>query len=131
VGAIDQTDANNIINAQLRNVAYTTVTATKIRLGTTAPTATTNMTELTGTGYAAGGSTITWNAASAGATSNSGSVSWTNSSGSSWSIVGLEIWDTAGTPLRHLYGTWTGQPISVANGNTFSTAAAAVAYSLV
>lgn len=130
MACIDQTDANNIINAQLRNVAYTTVAATKIRLGTTAPTSTANMTELTGAGYTAGGSTITWNAASAGATSNSGSVSWTNSSGSTWSIVGLEVWDTAGSPLRHLYGTWTGQPVSVANGNTFQVAAAGISYSL-
>ena len=132
MACIDQTDANAIINAQLRNVAYTTVAATKIRLGTNTPTATVNMTELTGgTGYTTGGSTITWNAASAGATSNSGSVSWTNSSGGSWSLVGLEIWDTAGTPLRHLYGTWTGQPVSVANTNTFTVAAAGISYSLV
>lgn len=131
MAAIDQTDCNNIINAQLRNVAYTTVAATKIRLGTTTPTATSNMTELTGTGYTTGGTTITWNAASGGATSNAGSVSWTNGSGSTWSIVGLEIWDTAGSPLRHLWGTWTGQPVSVANGNTFQVAAAGVAYSLV
>lgn len=130
MACIDQTDANNIINAQLRNVAYTTVTATKVRLGTTAPTGTSNMTELTGTGYTTGGSTIAWNAASAGATSNSGSVSWTNSSGSTWSLVGLEIWDTAGTPLRHLYGSWTGQPVSVANTNTFQVAAAGISYSL-
>ena len=129
MAAIDQTDADNIINAQLRNVAYTTVTATKIRLGTSAPTATVDMTELSGSGYTTGGSSIAWNAASAGATSNSGSVSWTNG-GSTWSIVGLEIWDTAGSPLRHLYGTWTGQPISVAGSNTFSVAAAGVAYSL-
>ena len=132
MACIDQTDANNIINAQLRNVAYTTVTATKIRLGTNAPTATVNMTELGGgTGYTTGGSTITWNAASAGATSNSGSVSWTNGSGGTWSIVGLEIWDTAGSPLRHLWGTWTGQPVSIANGNTFQLAAAGCSYSLV
>jgi hypothetical protein len=130
VGAFDQTDATNVLKAILNNTAYTTVSATKIRLGTNAPTATVNMTELTGTGYTAGGSSISWNTASAGATSNSGSVSWTNSSGSSWSIVGLEIWDTAGTPLRHLWGTWTGQPVSVANGNTFTVAAAGVSVTL-
>ena len=125
---VDQSDANAIINAQLRSVSYPAITATKIRLGTNAPTATVNMTELSGSGYTAGGSTIAWNAASAGATSNSGSVSWTNG-GSTWSLVGLEIWDTAG-PTRHLYGTWTGQPISVAGSNTFTVAAAGVAYSL-
>src|SRR5882762_1485841 len=118
----DQVDATNHLAAILTNTAYTTVAATKIRLGTSAPTATANMTELGGgTGYTTGGSSITWNAVSAAATSNSGTVSWTNS-GSAWSLVGLEIWDTAGSPLRHLFGTWTGQPVNVATGNTFQVA---------
>jgi hypothetical protein len=127
----DQTDATNLLKAILNNTAYTTVAATKIRLGTNAPTATSNMTELGGgTGYTTGGSSISWNAVAAAASSNSGTVSWTNS-GSSWSLVGLEIWDTAGTPLRHLWGTWTGQPVTVANGNTFQVSPAGVAVSLI
>ena len=126
----DQTDAGNVLAAILNDVAYVTVTATHIRLGTSAPTATSNMTELGGgSGYTTGGSSITWNAVSAAETANSGSVSWTNS-GSGWSLVGLEIWDTAGTPLRHLFGSWTGQPISVPTGDTFAVAAAAVAVTL-
>lgn len=126
----DQVDATNVLAAILNDVAYVTVTATHIRLGTNAPTATSNMTELGGgSGYTTGGSSISWNAVSAAATSNSGSVSWTNS-GSTWSLVGLEIWDTAGTPLRHLFGSWTGQPISVAVGNTFQLSAAGCAVSL-
>ena len=127
----DQTDAGNLLAAILTNTAYTTVTATKIRLGTNTPTATSAMTELGGgTGYTTGGSSITWNAVSAAATSNSNTISWTNS-GSTWTLVGLEIWDTAGSPLRHLWGTWTSQPISVANGNTFQIAPAGIAVSLV
>lgn len=127
----DVNDATNLLAAILTATAYTTVTATKIRLGTNAPNATTNMTELGGgTGYTTGGSSITWNAVSAAATSNSNTVSWTNS-GTSWSLVGLEIWDTAGTPLRHLWGTWSGQPVTVAGGNTFQVAAAGIAVSLV
>ena len=129
----DQNDSAALLGAILTDTPYVTVTATHIRLGTSAPSATANMTELGGgSGYTTGGSAITWNAVSAGApstTSNSSTVSWTNS-GSSWSLVGLEIWDTAGTPLRHLFGTWTGQPVTVANGNTFSVAAAAIAVSL-
>jgi hypothetical protein len=106
------------------------VTGTKIRLGTNAPTATSDMSELGGgTGYTTGGASITWNTVSAAATSNSGSVSWTNS-GSNWSLVGLEIWDTAGTPLRHLFGTWNGQPVTVATGNTFTVNPAGIAVSL-
>ena len=45
-------------------------------------------------------------------------------------LVGLEIWDTAGTPLRHLFGSWTGQPISVPTGDTFAVAAAGIAVQL-
>lgn len=126
----DQADATNILAAILNDTAYVTVTSTHIRLGTNTPTATSDMSELGGgTGYTTGGSVISWNAASAGATSNSGTVSWTNS-GTTWSLVGLEIWDTAGTPLRHLFGTWTGQPVTVNTGNTFQVAPAGIAVSL-
>lgn len=131
MACFDQVDATNLLKAILNAVAYTTVSVTNLRIGTTAPTATSNMTELGGgTGYTTGGSAIAWNAVSAAATSNSGTVSWTNS-GTSWSIVGLEIWDTAGSPLRHLWGTWTSNPVSVGNGNTFQVSAAGISVSLV
>lgn len=130
---IDATDANNLLAAQLGigGATYTAVTGTHIRLGTNAPSAGSNMTELTGTGYTAGGSSISWTAPSGQSTSNSGAVSWTNGSGSAWAIVGIEIWDIAGTPKRHLWGTWTGQPIAVANGNIFAVATSAVSATLV
>lgn len=127
----DQTDATNLLAAILNNTAYTTVAATHLRLGTSTPSATVAMSELAGgTGYTTGGSSITWNAVAAAATSNSNTVAWTNT-GTNWTLVGLEIWDTAGTPLRHLFGTWSGQPISVATGNTFQIAPAGIAVSLV
>lgn len=128
----DQTDAGRVLNAELTAVNYTAATTVKTRLGTTAPTATSNMTELGGgTGYTTGGTVMTFNAASAAATSNSSSATWTNGSGGNWSIVGLEIWGNEGTPLRHLFGSWTGQPITIANGNSFQVAAAGIAISLV
>jgi hypothetical protein len=131
MACIDQTDSNNLLNAVLHGNNYTAPATLKIKLGTTAPTSTSNMTELTGTGYTAGGTTATFNAASAGATSNSSTATWTNTSGGNWTgIVGIEIWDTGG-PTRHMYGNWTGQPIVVANGNSFAIAAAGVAISLV
>ena len=116
----DQTDAGRVLNAELDAVNYTAATTVKTRLGTSAPTATSNMAELTGTGYTAGGTVMTWNAASAAATSNASTATWTNGSGGGWSIVGLETWGNEGTPLRHLWGTWTGQPISIANTNSFA-----------
>jgi hypothetical protein len=126
----DSTIATDILALILNDSAFSAVSATNILLGTSTPTASADMTQLTGGGgYTTGGSTIAWNAASAGATSNSGTVSWTNS-GSGWSLVGLEIWNS-GVTVRYLFGTWTGQPITVSTGNTFAVAPAGIAVSLV
>lgn len=129
----DAGEAAAVLSAELGigGATYTTVTGTHLRLGTgSAPTATVDMTELTGAGYTAGGSSVSWNAVSGQTTTNSGSVSWTNG-GSTWAITNLEIWDTAGTPLRKFWGQWTTAPISVTGGNTFLVAASAVSASLV
>ena len=127
----DQTQAGNILNAILHNNSFTTPATVHTLLGTSAPTATANMTELGGgTGYTTGGTVMTFNSASAAATSNSSSASWTNGSGGTWSIVGLEIWNS-GLTARYLFGSWTGQPVSIANGNNFQVAAAGIAISLV
>jgi hypothetical protein len=119
-----------LLNAILHNNSFTTAATVNTLLGTSAPTATANMTQLTGTGYTAGGTVMTFNSASAAATSNSSTASWTNGSGGTWSIVGIEIWDHA-VASRYLFGNWTGQPVSIANGNSFQVAAAGIAISLV
>jgi hypothetical protein len=129
----DASESGSVLSAELGigGATYTPVTGTHLRLGTgSAPTATSNMTELTGSGYTAGGSTISWNAVSGQTTTNSGSVSWTNG-GSTWAITNLEIWDTAGTPLRKFWGQWTSGPISVTGGNTFVSSATAISASLI
>lgn len=130
MGAIDQTQAGKLLNAMLRQTSVASTGGINVRLGTTAPTATTNMTELTGTGYTTGGQAAAFSAASAGSSSNSASLTWTNSSGSSWSITGVELWDQATTALRWMYGTWIGAPVTVANGNSFVVAAGALIASL-
>ena len=132
MACFDQAQAGAILNAVLRQSTTASTTGINLRLGTSAPTATSNMTELGGgTGYTTGGTAMTFNVASAAATSNSSTASWTNGSGGTWSIVGLELWDRAGTPVRWMFGTWTGQPVSISNGNAFAVAAAGVAISLV
>jgi hypothetical protein len=126
----DQTIAGDILALILNDSAFSAVSATNILLGTSAPTATGNMTQLSGGGgYTTGGSTITWNSVSSAATSNSDTVSWTNT-GSGWSLVGLEIWNS-GASTRYLFGTWTGQPITVSTGNTFQVSPAGISVSLV
>ena len=101
----------------------------KLKLTSTASTGSASGTEISGTGYTAGGTAMP----GASTTSSSGSnvtlphtaaISWTNGSGGSWSIVSLELTDAA--PIRVWYGNWNGQPVSVANGNTFQVAADAV-----
>lgn len=133
MAALDNTRATSLLGGILGLNAFPTVpAANKLRLGTTAPTASAAMTELTGTGYTAGGSTITWGAVSGTppTSTNSASITWTNTSGGAWSIVGAETWDTAGTPLRWLFGSWNGQPIAVANNNAFQLATGGATASL-
>lgn len=108
--------------------------AMKLKLTSSASSAGSSGTELTGTGYVTGGTAMTGaSAASSGGTSvtlpnQTGGIPWTAGSGSSWSIVSLEI--TGGTGARAWYGTFTGQPISVAVGNTFNVAQSAVSVAL-
>jgi hypothetical protein len=132
MAALDQGTADMLLDALLGTASFTaTSTPLKTMLGTSVPTATSDQTQLTGTGYTAGGTTTTWNAASSGPqnATNITVLSWTNGSGGTWSIVGIELWDA--TPTRKFWGTWTGQPITVANGNTFAVAAGAISITAV
>lgn len=142
MGALDQTMASNILNATLPTGtggipgSYTPLTASamKMRLASTASSASAAGTELSGTGYTSGGSSITTASSASSAGSNvtlpnvSSGLSWTNGSGSAWSINSLDITSSGGT--RSWYGPFTGAPISVANGNTFNVAQNAVTCSL-
>ena len=127
MAALDATQANAILNCILRQSSTASTTGVKTRLGTNNPTASVDMTELSGTGYTTGGTVTTFAAASGQSSSNTSTMSWTNGSGSTWTINGIEIWDEAGSPVRWLFGSWTGAPISVANGNSFSVAAGGIA----
>ena len=107
--------------------------AMKVRLNSTASTASAAGTELTGTGYTAGGQSVpaASTASSAGSSVTvpaSSALSWTNGSGSAWSIVSWDLTDSAG--VRTWYANFNGQPISVANGNTFQIAVGGITISL-
>lgn len=124
----DTTRVNSVLGAMLAINAFPTMTSPAfVRLGSTAPASTTNMAELPGgSGYVSGGTSGTFTMAASGkAQGSSGALTWTNT-GASWSVVGIEIWDHAASPLRWFWGTWTGQPITVATGNTFSVAINAI-----
>jgi hypothetical protein len=82
-------------------------------------------------GYTAGGSSLGASSpfgsfsTTAPTASNANSVSW--SATGTWStILGIEIWDTAGTPLRWFQGTLTSNITGVVNGDTVQFAASAI-----
>lgn len=136
--AIDQARSSAMLNANLpvgaagipgTALAALNASAMKLKLTSAASTGAASGTELTGTGYVAGGTAFSNACAASAAGSNvtmpaTAAMSWTNSSGGAWSIVSLEITDNAA--LRVWYGNWNGQPIAVANGNSFSVAVAAI-----
>jgi hypothetical protein len=98
----------------------------KVRLNSTASTASAQGTQLTGTGYTAGGQALsTQSAASSGGTGvtlpATTPLTWTNGSGSAWSVVSFDLMNNAST-VRSWFGNFTGQPIVVADGNTLTIA---------
>lgn len=139
--AIDQTAVSNILNATLPTAsggkptaftAYSTAGAMFLRLNSTLSTASASGTQIAnGGGYTTNGTAL-----GASTASSSGSAvtlpasltSWTNSSGGSWTIESIDITDNALT--RTWFGAVTGQPITVAVGNTFAFAASSVTVSL-
>jgi hypothetical protein len=105
----------------------------KVRLNSAASTASAAGTELTGTGYTAGGTAVpaASTASSAGSAVTlpaTSALSWTNGSGGNWSIVSMDLTDSTG--VRTWFGNFTGQPVVVANGNVFQIAVGAVSISL-
>jgi hypothetical protein len=137
--AIDAAKSTLVLNALLpvgtggipgTQLTALPATAMKLKLTSTASTGSASGTEITGTGYTSGGisSTTASTPSSSGSSvtlpSGTSPFSWTNGSGGSWSIVSLELTDGSGG--RVWYGNWSGQPITVANGNTFAVAANAI-----
>lgn len=107
--------------------------AMKVRLNSTSSSASAAGTQLTGTGYTAGGTAVP--AASTASSSGSAvtlpassALSWTNGSGGAWSIVSFDLTDNSGT--RAWFGDFNGQPVSVANGNTFQIAVGGISIGL-
>ena len=111
--------------------AFTFTPPYKLRLMTAQGSNTSNGTEATSgncPGYTAGGSSLGSSAfatPSSGQQSNNNAVSWAATG--AWStIVSVEIWDSAGTPLRRLQGALTSSITGVANGDTVQFAVGSV-----
>jgi hypothetical protein len=125
VPALNQAHANNIIDASVGTAAFTaTTTPLRVRLMTANGSATAAGTEVVN----AGGSTyaqqnVTFGAAAAGSAASggaSGTVTFTNMP--AVTVVGVELWDSAATPVRKWYGALTASKATNL-GDTFQIAA--------
>jgi hypothetical protein len=125
----------NILN--FNNTAIVWPTALRLRLMTTMGTAPGNTSGANGTenvaatspGYTAPSTVaITFAAVSVVAAASSNAPQWTATGTWTLGVLGVEIWDTAGTPLRWLQGTLTSAIAAnaITNADTLTFAIGAV-----
>lgn len=136
--AVDAARSSLILNANLPvgvgGIPGTQLTAFPasamfLKLTSTASSGASSGTELanTGGGYTTNGLAFSNQCTASSAGSNvtmpaTAAMSWTMTFAAS--IVSLEI--TSSAQVRGFFGNWNGQPIAVANGNTFQVAVAAI-----
>lgn len=127
MGAIDQAFSNKLLDASVGTTPLTAVVAPiHCRLMTVNGSATVNGTELaTGGGYTSGtgAPTLTFAAGAGGSNASNSPVTVTNMPATT--VVGVELWDSAGTPGRKWWGALT-SPLVINSGDTFSIAAGAL-----
>lgn len=124
--ALVQVEANALLAASVAGSAYTVPTAPiKCRLTTANGSATSAGTEVTGGSYAS--QTATFAAASAGAIATNAALTYTSMP--AVTVVGVELWDSAGTPVRRWYGALSASKTTNA-GDTFSIASGSLTASL-
>jgi hypothetical protein len=127
VGALDQVNSNNLLNATTGEASFTAITTPlHCRLMTANGSATANGTELTsGGGYTSGtgAPTLTFAAAAGGSAANNSAVTVTNMPAAT--IVGIELWESSGSPRRMWWGPLTASK-TTNSGDTFSIASGAL-----
>ena len=110
---------NALINATLRNTAYTSPATVYVALYTTDPTDADTGTEVSGNGYAR--QSVTFSAPSNGATSNSAAVEFPQATGSWGTVAYIGIRD-ASSGGNLLYHTPLDASKTIATGDVFRIA---------
>lgn len=136
MGNIVTLEANALLQSSVRGDAYTAPSGDiTLALVKTASSASTPGTEVTNDSDPTTPSTyarqpITFADASAGSISNDAAVSFTNMPAVlSPGIVGIELWDSAGTPVRRWFGALTADKV-INKGDTVTFNSASVIISL-
>lgn len=116
---------NQLLDALVGTSTYSITGATKLRLMTANGDDASAGTEVTGGSYVA--QTIEFDAAASGSISNNASISFTGMP--AVTVVGIEIYDSAGSPKRLAYGALTTSR-TVTAGDTVQFASSAITLSL-
>lgn len=116
---------NQLLDALVGTTPYTVTTPIKLALVTANGSDSAAGTEVTGGSYAR--QTITFGAASSGSISNGSAVTFTGMP--ACTVVGIEIYDSAGSPKRLAYGPLTASR-TVSAGDSVEFATSAVTLSL-
>lgn len=121
MGALTATLDNKILDHNLLTASYTPTSPLKLRLMTANGSASSAGTEVTGGSYTA--KTIAFNAASGGSAAHTADITFTGMP--ACTVVGLEIWDSAGTPVRQWWGALTTSK-TLASGDSITFPAASI-----
>ena len=122
---LPDTIENQLLDALVGTTAYTVTTPIKLALVTANGSDSSAGTQVTGGSYAR--QNIAFAAASSGSITNSGVISFTGMP--ACTVVGIEIYDNAGTPKRLAYGALTASR-TVTAGDTVQFSASSVTLSL-
>ena len=122
---LPNTIENQLLDALVGTTAYSVTTPIKLALMTANGNDSTPGTEVTGGSYAR--ETIAFDAASSGSISNNAVINFTGMPAAT--VVGIEIYDSAGTPKRLAYGPLTANK-TTSSGDTLQFAASAITLSL-
>lgn len=122
---LTNTAENKMLDALVGTASYSANTPIKLALVTAGGSDTAAGTEVSGGSYAR--QTITFNAASSGSIDSAAAVSFTNMP--TCTVTGIELWDSAGTPVRLAYGNLTSSK-SLTSGDTLEFAAGSITLTL-
>jgi hypothetical protein len=124
--ALVTAEANRLLDASLGVATYTAPTGSmKLALATSASSASAAGTEVTGGSYAR--QNITFGSASAGSSTNTGSVTFTNMPAATTTHV--DVYDSNGTPRRAWFGPLSASK-TTASGDTLSFAVSSITITL-
>lgn len=122
---LTNTAENKMLDALVGTASYSANTPIKLALVTSAGNDATAGTEVSGGSYAR--KTIAFGAASSGSISNDAVISFTGMP--TCTVVGIELWDSAGTPVRLAYGALTANK-SLTSGDTLEFAIGSITLTL-